>query len=92
MIFYYAPLIGIILATLADILTTRAALKRDGTREANPVMKFFMNYGISWILVKIAITVIATAWFYFIQFEILLWPFVLVLFYFAWSNTKKGRK
>ena len=86
----YAPLIAIALATLADILTTRAALRRGGTREANPLMLAAMRFGPAWIVVKLGITAPATALFYAAGHEQWLWPFVAVIAFVAWSNTRKG--
>lgn len=46
---------------LLDVATTRRALKRPNTREANPVIRWLMGHGNLWIVIKLAITARA-AW------------------------------
>lgn len=57
-----AALIALAVAALADVVTTVRALKRPGTREANPVIRFFMRHlGRGWVVAKLAITALG-AW------------------------------
>ena len=52
-------LLGALVA--ADIVTTIRALRRPGTREANPLIRLAMRHGRLWIVLKIAISA-GAAW------------------------------
>lgn len=84
-----AAIIAMFIAQLADIVTTRNALGRPGTYEANPVIRFLMSrFGAGWVIVKalVAVTCVVVAHQY--QAEWVIWVVAGVTGFVAYRNAR----
>lgn len=78
-----------VIAQIADVVTTNAAISSGRGREANPVIRRAMALtGRAWPLVKLAISGGAAVAILICAGPLWLWPITAVTGYVAWRNSR----
>lgn len=85
--------LGLVVANLADVITTNRALARPGTREANGFIAAIMRkLGRFWGVPKLLIAIAAAAYLAINDLLIVTWCLTALVAFIAYRNTKVGRK
>lgn len=85
----YLALGAFVLAQIADIVTTDAAIRSGRGREANPVIRWAMERtGRAWPLVKLGIAGFSAGLAVHYGGPLWLWPVTGITALVAWSNSR----
>lgn len=78
-----------VVAQIADVVTTNAAIRSGRGREANPVIRRVMEItGRAWPMVKLAISGGAAVAILIYAGPLWLWPVSAITGYVAWRNSR----
>lgn len=85
-------LIAFFLAQILDVVTTLRALNK-GAREANPIIKFFMDkFGKGWIAIKLALAGLIAYFSYEYGAVEAIWAVTIITTLVAVNNIRVGNK
>ena len=85
-------LLAYALAQIADVITTRQALRRPGVVEGNPVVLALMDrLGGWWVVAKLALTGAAVAVLWWADLPWVILGVAVAVAVVAWGNTRRGR-